>query len=98
MSGPALPRSCQLSPHLLAFLSDLSGEDSPSRQICPVRPAPPFVSVTGAVTPARLPQICLMSRDMQNVLVATYAELKQCFQRSFHEVFEEALPKDAGAS
>ncbi|KAF0298845.1 PAN2-PAN3 deadenylation complex subunit PAN3 [Amphibalanus amphitrite] len=44
-------------------------------------------------------KICLMSRDMQNVLVATYAELKQCFQRSFQEVFEETLAKeDAAAS
>ncbi|XP_043190222.1 PAN2-PAN3 deadenylation complex subunit pan3-like [Amphibalanus amphitrite] len=44
-------------------------------------------------------KICLMSRDMQNVLVATYAELKQCFQRSFQEVFEETLAKeDATAS
>ena len=39
-------------------------------------------------------QVCLMSRDMQNVLVTTFAELKQCFERSFRELFEASLAKD----
>lgn len=39
-----------------------------------------------------------MSRDMQNVLVVSYAELKQGFERSFMEVFEASLDKDGGAS
>ncbi|XP_037086618.1 PAN2-PAN3 deadenylation complex subunit pan3-like [Pollicipes pollicipes] len=43
-------------------------------------------------------KICLMSRDMQNVLVATFAELKQCFQRSFHEIFESTMAKESGGS
>ena len=30
-------------------------------------------------------QICLMSRDEQNVLVVSYAELKQCLEKSFLE-------------
>ncbi|XP_037070704.1 PAN2-PAN3 deadenylation complex subunit pan3-like [Pollicipes pollicipes] len=43
-------------------------------------------------------KICLMSRDMQNVLVTTFSELKQCFERSFHEIFEAALAKESPAS
>ena len=39
-----------------------------------------------------------MSRDMQNVLVTTFAELKQCFERSFRELFEASLAKDPPAS
>jgi PAB-dependent poly(A)-specific ribonuclease subunit 3 len=30
-------------------------------------------------------RVCLMSRDEQNVLVVTYAELKQCLEQSFLE-------------
>ena len=44
------------------------------------------------------PQVCLMSRDMQNVLVTTFCELKQCFERSFRELFEASVAKDPPAS
>ena len=30
-------------------------------------------------------KVCLMSRDEQNVLVVSYAELKQCLEQSFNE-------------
>ncbi|KAF0298886.1 PAN2-PAN3 deadenylation complex subunit pan3 [Amphibalanus amphitrite] len=39
-------------------------------------------------------KVCLMSRDLQNVLVTTFSELKQCFERSFRELFEASLAKD----
>jgi len=35
-------------------------------------------------------RVCLMSRDNQNVLVITYAELKQCLDTSFSEVVQAA--------
>lgn len=39
-------------------------------------------------------KICLMSRDEQNVLVVSYAELKQYFESSFGEILQAtALPK-----
>ncbi len=31
-------------------------------------------------------KVCLMSRDAQNVLVVSYADLKRCFETTFEEV------------
>ncbi|XP_076321729.1 PAN2-PAN3 deadenylation complex subunit pan3-like isoform X2 [Tachypleus tridentatus] len=40
-------------------------------------------------------KICLTSRDEQNILVLSYAELKQCFESSFNELLLAATaPKD----
>lgn len=36
-------------------------------------------------------KICLMGRDEQNVLVVSYAELKQCFESSFSEILNAAM-------
>ena len=36
-------------------------------------------------------QICLTSRDQQNVLVVSYAELHQCLEVSFSELQQAAL-------
>lgn len=35
-------------------------------------------------------KISLMSRDEQNILVVSYAELKQCFEKSFGDVLNSA--------
>jgi len=35
-------------------------------------------------------QLCLMSRDEQNVIVVSYEELKQCIERSFDECLHMA--------
>ncbi|CAA9997558.1 unnamed protein product [Nesidiocoris tenuis] len=35
-------------------------------------------------------KVCLMSRDEQSVLVATFAELKQCLEQSFSEIVSSA--------
>ncbi|XP_057368504.1 PAN2-PAN3 deadenylation complex subunit pan3-like isoform X1 [Daphnia carinata] len=37
-------------------------------------------------------KICLTSRDQQNVLVVSYAELHQCLETSFNELQQAALP------
>lgn len=39
-------------------------------------------------------KICLMSHDEQSVLVVTYAELKQCLETSFEEVFSASVKPD----
>ncbi|KAG8186382.1 hypothetical protein JTE90_026800 [Oedothorax gibbosus] len=36
-------------------------------------------------------KICLMARDELNVLVVSYAELKECFESSFNEVMNAAI-------
>lgn len=36
-------------------------------------------------------QICLTSRDQQNVLVVSYAELHHCLEASFAELQQAAL-------
>ncbi|GBM63371.1 PAN2-PAN3 deadenylation complex subunit pan3 [Araneus ventricosus] len=36
-------------------------------------------------------KVCLMARDEQNVLVVSYAELKECFESSFNEILNAAL-------
>ena len=38
-------------------------------------------------------QVCLMSRDEQNVLVVSYAELKNCLEQSYGEVLAAATAK-----
>ena len=38
-------------------------------------------------------QVCLMSRDEQNVLVVSYAELKNCLEQSYGEVLSSATAK-----
>ena len=38
-------------------------------------------------------QIMLMSRDEQNVLVVSYAELKNCLEQSFGDVLSAATAK-----
>ena len=38
-------------------------------------------------------QVCLMSRDEQNVLVVSYAELKNCLEQSYGEVLAVATSK-----
>ena len=38
-------------------------------------------------------QVCLMSRDEQNVLVVSYAELKNCLEQSYGEVLSAATAK-----
>ena len=38
-------------------------------------------------------QVCLMSRDEQNVLVVSYAELKNCLEQSYSEVLSAATSK-----
>ena len=35
-------------------------------------------------------KISLMSRDEQNILVVSFAELKQCFENSFSDVLSSA--------
>ena len=60
---------------------------TPCQQVC---------LMSDAVTSCQ--QVCLMSRDMQNVLVTTFTELKQCFERSFRELFEASLAKDPPAA
>jgi len=35
-------------------------------------------------------KVCLMSRDEQNILVVSYAEIKHCFEASFNEVLQAA--------
>ena len=35
-------------------------------------------------------KVCLMSRDEQNILVVSYADLKRCFQDTFNEVLQAA--------
>ena len=43
-------------------------------------------------------QVCLMSRDEQNVLVVGYNELKNCLEQSFAEcVHSQKQPQGAGA-
>jgi len=42
-------------------------------------------------------KICLMSRDEQNVLVVSYAELKQCLVQSYSECIQAAKPNLATA-
>ncbi len=42
-------------------------------------------------------RVCLMSRDEQNVLVVSYAELKQCLEQSFHECIHAGKGAAAGA-
>lgn len=37
-------------------------------------------------------KVCLMSRDEQNVLVVSYADLKLCFQNTFSEVLQASEP------
>ncbi|OQR71068.1 PAB-dependent poly(A)-specific ribonuclease subunit 3-like, partial [Tropilaelaps mercedesae] len=32
---------------------------------------------------------CLVSRDEQNVLVVTYAELKRCIEAAFAEIYQK---------
>ena len=45
-------------------------------------------------------QVCLMSRDEQNVLVVSYSELKNCLEQSYGEVLAAATakPKHQGLS
>ena len=38
-------------------------------------------------------KVCLMSRDEQNVLVVSYAELKNCLEQSYGEVLAAATTK-----
>ena len=38
-------------------------------------------------------KVCLMSRDEQNVLVVSYAELKNCLEQSYGEVLSSANTK-----
>ena len=38
-------------------------------------------------------KVCLMSRDEQNVLVVSYAELKNCLEQSYGEVLAAATAK-----
>jgi len=38
-------------------------------------------------------KVCLMSRDEQNVLVVSYAELKNCLEQSYGEVLSSATAK-----
>ena len=37
-------------------------------------------------------KVCLMSRDEQNVLVVSYAELKQCLVQSYSECIQASKP------
>ena len=40
---------------------------------------------------AGIPQkVCLMSRDEQNVLVVSYAELNKCLEQSFNECIQSS--------
>jgi len=43
-------------------------------------------------------QICLTSRDQQNVLVVSYAELHHCLESSFGELQQAALAAAPGVS
>jgi len=66
----------------------------------------PFLDMAHVITnlnrlDAGIPdKVCLMSRDEQNVLVASYAELKNCLEQSYGEVLAAATakPKHQGLS
>jgi hypothetical protein len=36
-------------------------------------------------------RICLMSRDEQNVIIVSYADLKSCFEATFQQLLEASL-------
>jgi len=59
----------------------------------------PFLDMAHVITSlnrldAGIPdKVCLMSRDEQNVLVVSYAELKNCLEQSYGEVLSAATTK-----